>query len=86
MITILKRINVVLIVGISILLIAGLIVMALGKEQLSKDILFFASGVFPFLLGSKGVEFMVENQLMKAFLSILTLSLVCLMLIIFVFV
>ncbi len=86
MITIVKRINIGLIIGISILLVSGLFFMAKGKEQLSEDILFFASIAFPFFLGAKGIEYMIENQLLKAFLFILLLSLVCISLIIFVFI
>ncbi|MFA5329188.1 MAG: hypothetical protein WC384_15445 [Prolixibacteraceae bacterium] len=83
--TILKRINLCLLIAMIVLIVSGLIFMANGKENLSNDILFIAAITFPFSLAAKGIEFMIDNQLLKAFLSILLLSLVCMLSIIFVF-
>lgn len=81
----LKRINLGLLIALIVLVLSGLILMAKGKEQLSNDILFIAALSFPFALAAKGIEFMIENQLLKAFLSIILLTLVCMLSIIFVF-
>jgi len=71
---------------LSITVSLGLIIMATGNEKLSTDILMASAVISPIFLATKGIEFIVENQLRKAFLSILLLSVVCLLSIIFVFV
>lgn len=81
-----KRINLGLLIALAILVASGLTLMATGKEKLSTDILFAAAIISPIFLATKGIEFIIENQLRKAFLSILLLSVVCMLSIIFVFV
>ena len=84
--SIIKRINLGLLIALPILVTTGLILMATGNDKLSTGVLLAAAVVSPIFLATKGIEFMIENQLQKAFLSILLLSLVCLMSIIFVFI
>jgi hypothetical protein len=84
--SIIKRINLLLLVVLGLMVTLGLILMATGNEQLSTDFLLVAAVTSPILLATKGMEFMIENQFLKAFLSILLLSVVCLLSIIFVFV
>lgn len=68
------------------IILLGLLVNLLGHENLATRIFFIASVFFPFTLASKGMEYIINNQLFKALLSILLLSLVCVLSIIFVFV
>lgn len=79
-------INIVLLVVLAILVVLGLIALARGNDSLSTDALFAAAVISPVFLAAKGVEFLFENQLRKAFMSILLLSVVCLLSILFVFV
>ena len=65
---------------------SGLTLMATGSEKLSTDFLLGAAVISPIFLATKGMEFMIENQLRKAFLSIVLLSVVCMLSIIFIFV
>lgn len=81
-----KRINLGLLIALAILVASGLTLMATGNEKLSTDILLIAAVTSPVFLATKGIEFIIENQLRKAFLSILLLSVVCMLSIIFVFV
>ena len=83
--SIVKRINLGLLITLAILVALGLILMVVGNEKLSIDFLLAAAVVSPIFLATKGIEFIIENQLRKAFLSILLLSMVCLLSIIFVF-
>jgi len=83
---IIKRINIVLIIVLVLTIVSGLILMATGNEKLSTDFLLVAAVTSPVFLATKGIEFIIENQLRKAFLSILLLSVVCMLSIIFVFV
>lgn len=73
-----------IVLGVTI--VSGLILMATGNEKLSTDFLLVAAVTSPIFLATKGIEFIIENQLRKAFLSILLLSVVCMLSIIFVFV
>jgi peptidoglycan/LPS O-acetylase OafA/YrhL len=75
-----------LMLTLAVLVFAGLFILAAGNDSLSTRVIFVASIVFPLFLAGKGVEFVVENQVRKALLSILLLSLVCMLSIIFVFV
>ncbi len=84
--SIVKRINLGLLITLAILVALGLILMVAGNEKLSIDFLLAAAVASPIFLATKGIEFIIENQLRKAFLSILLLSMVCLLSIIFVFV
>jgi hypothetical protein len=68
------------------LILLGLLISLLGNEFLSSRVFFIASVCFPFTLASKGMEYIISNQLFKALLSIILLSLVCVLSIIFVFV
>ncbi len=86
MYSIVKQINQMLLIVLGVSVALGLILMAIGNEKLSTNILIVAAIVSPIYLATKGIEFMIENQLRKAFLSILLLSLVCMLSIIFVFV
>ena len=81
-----KRINLGLLIVLAVFVASGLTLMAAGSEKLSMDILLAAAVISPIVLAAKGVEFIIENQLRKAFLSILLLSVVCMLSIIFVFV
>ena len=83
---IIKRINIVLTIVLGVTIAAGLILMATGNEKLSTDFLLAAAVTSPIFLAAKGIEFIIENQFRKAFLSILLLSVVCMLSIIFVFV
>jgi hypothetical protein len=83
---IIKRINLVLLIIIGATVALGLILMATGNDRLSMDFLLAAAVTSPIFLATKGIEFMIENQLRKALLSILLLSVVCMLSIIFVFV
>ena len=83
---IIKRINIALLIVLGVTIAAGLILMATGNEKLSTDFLLVAAVTSPVFLATKGIEFIIENQLRKAFLSILLLSVVCMLSIIFVFV
>lgn len=81
-----KRINLGLPIILAILATSGLTLMAAGNEKISVDILLAAAVISPIFLATKGIEFMIRNELRKALLSILLLSLVCMISIIFVFV
>lgn len=81
-----KYISIGLLVFQVFLIFLGLLVNLLGQEILSTRVFFIASVFFPFTLASKGMEYIINNQLFKALLSILLLSLVCVLSIIFVFV
>lgn len=81
-----KRINFGLLITLSFFVASGLTMMATGNEKLSTGMLIAAAVTSPVFLATKGIEFMIENQLRKAFLSILLLSVVCMLSIIFVFV
>ena len=83
---IIKRINIALMIVLGVTIVSGLILMATGNEKLSTDFLLVAAVTSPIFLATKGIEFIIENQLWKAFLSILLLSVVCMLSIIFVFV
>lgn len=80
-----KRINTVLLVVTTLLVLSGLFLLIFRKDPLSTKVLLAASVVFPFLIASKGIEFIIDNQHSKAFLSILLLSIICVISIIFVF-
>jgi len=84
--SIIKRINLGLLIVLAVSIASGLILMAIGNERLSADFLLAAAVTSPIFLATKGIEFIMENQLRKAFLSILLLSVVCMLSIIFVFV
>jgi len=84
--SIVKRINLTLLIALAVTITSGLTLMATGNEKLSTDILVAAAVTSPIFLATKGIEFMIKNQLRKAFLSILLLSLVCMLSIIFIFV
>jgi hypothetical protein len=84
--SIIKRINLGLLIVLTILVTSGLTLMATGNDIVSSDFLLAAALTFPIFLATKGIEFIIKNQIRKAFLSILLLSLVCLMSIIFVFI
>jgi hypothetical protein len=81
-----NRINLVLLIVLAITIALGLTLMATGNEKLSTDFLLAAAVISPIFLATKGMEFMIENQPRKAFLSILLLSVVCMLSIIFIFV
>ncbi len=82
---ILKRISTGLLVTIAILVLSGIIMLVHNNDELSTELLFLASLVFPFLIAAKGIEFIIDNQLIKASMSFLLLSLVCVLSLILVF-
>lgn len=84
--TIIKRINIGLLIVLAVTITSGLTLMATENERISTDFLLVSAITSPIFLATKGIEFMIENQLQKAFLSILLLSVVCMLSIIFVFV
>ena len=84
--SIIKRINLGILIVLAVSVALGLILIATGKEKLSTDIFLATAITFPIFLATKAIEFMIKNQLRKAFLSILLLSVVCMLSIIFVFV
>jgi len=75
-----------LLITLGIFIISGLTLIAAGNEKIAVDILLATAAISPIFLATKGIEFMIENQLRKAFLSILLLSVVCMVSIIFVFI
>jgi len=84
--SIIKRINLLLLIVLGVTVASGLVLMATGNDRLSMDFLLAAAITSPIFLATNGIEFMIENQLRKAFLSILLLSVVCMLSILFVFV
>lgn len=82
---ILKQINLALLVSASVFLVFGLLFLAIGYEQMSSDTLLLTSVAFPVFLALKGIEYLMNNQTKKAFLSMVFLSLIGLLSIIFVF-
>jgi len=81
-----KYINIGLVILISSLVILGITLNILGSLQFSTRLFYAAAISFPILLATKGMEYMLQNLLMKAILSIILLSLVCMMSIAFVFI
>ncbi len=81
-----ERINMFLVIVLAIFVISGLFLMAVGKDKFATNMLLVAAAITPIFLATKGIEFIVEHQLRKAFVSILLLSVVCLLSILFVFV
>jgi len=84
--SIIGRINLGLLITLSILVASALILMAAGNEKIAAEILLTTAVISPIFLATKGIEFIIENELRKAFLSILLLSVVCMISIIFVFI
>lgn len=84
--SIIGRINLGLLITLSILVASALILMAAGNEKIAAEILLTTAVISPIFLATKGIEFIFENELRKAFLSILLLSVVCMISIIFVFI
>jgi len=84
--TTISQVNTVLIIAMTILLIIGLTLLACGVDWLSKDFLLVSAFTFPLVLASKGIQFIVEKQLRKAFMSIIILSFFCLLALLFAFV
>lgn len=84
--SIVKRINLGLLITLTILVVSGLTLMAVGNEKIAAEILLATAVISPIYLATKGIEFIIENELRKAFLSILLLSVVCMISIIFVFI
>jgi len=75
-----------MLITLAILVASGLALMAAGNEKIATEILLTTAVISPIFLATKGIEFMIENELRKAFLSILLLSVVCMISIIFVFI
>lgn len=81
-----ERINIFLVIVLAVFVASGLFLMAVGKDKYATNMLLVAAAITPIFLATKGIEFIVEHQLRKAFVSILLLSVVCLLSILFVFV
>jgi uncharacterized membrane protein YfcA len=81
-----ERINMFLVMILAFFVISGLLMMAIGQDKFATNMLLVAAVITPIFLATKGIEFIVEHQLRKAFVSILLLSVVCLLAILFVFV
>lgn len=75
-----------LVMILAFFVISGLLMMAIGQDKFATNMLLVAAVITPIFLATKGIEFIVEHQLRKAFVSILLLSVVCLLAILFVFV
>lgn len=80
------QLNTVLFIALSTLVVLGLMLLACGIDWLSKDFLLVAAFTFPIVLASKGIQFIIEKQLRKALMSIVMLSVICLLALLFVFV
>lgn len=81
-----NQLNTVLIIAMSTLVVLGIILLAFGIDWLSKDFLLVAVFTFPLVLASKGIQFIIEKQLRKALMSIVMLSVFCLLSLLLVFV
>ena len=75
-----------MVIVLAVFVASGLFLMAVGKDKYATNMLLVAAAITPIFLATKGIEFIVEHQLRKAFVSILLLSVVCLLSILFVFV
>jgi hypothetical protein len=75
-----------LVMILAFFVVSGLLLMAIGQDKFATNMLLVAAVITPIFLATKGIEFIVEHQLRKAFVSILLLSVVCLLAILFVFV
>ena len=82
----LERINIFFLIILVLLVISGLYFMASGNELVSTKLLYLAAVMAPVSLALKGIEFILENRPRKAFMSILLLSVVCILALLFVFV
>jgi hypothetical protein len=82
----LKQINRGLLGSMAFLLIAGLILMVSENETMPGIFLFMAAICLPLYLAAKITEYMISNQFRLAILSILLLSFICMLSIIFVFI
>jgi len=80
------QINTVLIIAMTILMMLGLMLLALGISWLSRDFILVGVFAIPLILASKGIQFVVEKQLRKALMSIVILSVFCILTLLFVFV
>lgn len=82
----LERINIFFLIILVLLIVSGLYFMAFGNEKISTKLLYLAAIMAPVSLALKGIEFILENRPRKAFMSILLLSVVCILALLFVFV
>jgi hypothetical protein len=69
-----------------VLLLLGLFIYTSGDDYLLIQVLFATSIVLPLFIATKGIEFIIDQQPAKAFLTILLLSLVSMLSIIFIFI
>ncbi len=83
---VLPIINMMLIVLVSCLVLFGLIFLFLNNDALSTALFFGASIIFPFLVALKVIEFLMDNQSQKVMISVILLSLVCILSIVVAFV
>jgi len=84
--SIIKQINHGLLITLTILIISGLLILSIGKNQLSAKVFFTASVIVPVFIATQGILFIIENHHKEAFISILLLSVICLLSIVFVFI
>lgn len=82
----LERTNIFFLIILVLLIVSGLYFMAFGNENISTKLLYLAAIMAPVSLALKGIEFILENRPRKAFMSILLLSVVCILALLFVFV
>ncbi len=82
----LERINIFFLIILVLLIVSGLYFMAFGNEKISTKLLYMAAIMAPVSLALKGIEFILENRPRKVFSSILLLSVVCILALLFVFV
>lgn|GEM_PF-3393901 len=83
---VLPIINMMLIVLVCCLILFGLIFLFLNNDALSTGLFFSASIIFPFLVALKVIEFLLDNQFQKVMISVILLSLVCILSIVVAFV
>lgn len=82
----LEWLNIFLLVILILLVVSGLYFMAFANEQISTKLLYLAALIAPVSLALKGIELILENRPRKTFMSILLLSVFCILVLLFVFV
>lgn len=84
--TSIAKTNNILAVLLGIFIVLGLLFLLFGKDSLSKGSFLSAVFSFPLVLATKGIQFIAEKQLYKASISIVILSVFCILSLLFVFV
>ena len=79
-------INMMLIVLVCCLILFGLIFLFLSNDALSTALFFSASIILPFLVALKIIEFLMDKQIQKVVVSVILLSVVCILSILVAFI